>query len=167
METLGNNSRHSIQFKVNGIKYQLEVEARRLLVDVLRHDLGLTGTHVGCEQGVCGSCTVMLNGQAVNSCLMFAVQADGTEIRTVEGLAQGHELHPLQKAFKEQHALQCGFCSPGVLLNSLDLLQKNPQPDEAEIKEGLSGNMCRCGGYDNIVKAIQQAASDLAGKHAA
>jgi carbon-monoxide dehydrogenase small subunit len=164
METLGNNSRHAIQLKVNGINYQLEVEARRLLVDVLRHDLGLTGTHVGCEQGVCGSCTVMVNGQAINSCLMFAVQADGTEIKTVEGLAQGYELHPLQKAFKEQHALQCGFCSPGVLLNSLDLLQKNPQPDEAEIKEGLSGNMCRCGGYDNIVKAIQEAASELAGE---
>jgi carbon-monoxide dehydrogenase small subunit len=108
----------------------------------------------------------MLNGQAINSCLMFAVQANGTEIKTVEGLAQGHELHPLQKAFKEQHALQCGFCSPGVLLNSLDLLQKNPQPDEAEIKEGISGNMCRCGGYDNIVKAIQEAASELARKNA-
>ena len=166
MEPLGNNSRHSVQLKVNGINYQLEVEARRLLVDVLRDDLGLTGTHVGCEQGVCGSCTVMLNGQAINSCLMFAVQANGTEIKTVEGLAPGHELHPLQKAFKQQHALQCGFCSPGVLLNSLDLLQKNPQPDEAEIKEGISGNMCRCGGYDNIVKAIQEAASELAGKNA-
>ncbi len=161
MDTKRRGSRHAIRLTVNGMVYHVDVEPRKLLVDVLRYDLGLTGTHVGCEQGVCGGCTVLLNGQAINSCLMFAVQADGSEIRTVEGLAPGNELHALQKAFKRHHALQCGFCSPGVLMNALDLLQYNPKPDEEEIKKGISGNMCRCGGYDNIVKAIQTASMEM------
>ncbi len=151
----------SISLTVNGTPHTGSVEPRLSLVDFLRYELGLTGTHVGCEHGVCGCCTVILNDQAINSCLMFAVQADGSEIMTVEGVAQGNELHPLQKAFKQNHALQCGFCTPGVLMNVLDILQKNPKPDEEEIKDGISGNMCRCGGYDKIVKAIQEASTEM------
>jgi carbon-monoxide dehydrogenase small subunit len=164
MDTTGRGSMRAIRLTVNGMVYDVDVEPRKLLVDVLRHDLGLKGTHVGCEQGVCGCCTVILNGQAINSCLMFAVQADGSEIMTVEGVAQGNELHPLQKALKQNHALQCGFCTPGVLMNALDVLQKNPRPDEEEIKVGISGNMCRCGSYDKIVKAIQEASTEMSEK---
>ena len=161
MNTRERVHRHEIQLKVNGKDYRMEVEARKLLVDFLRYDLGLTGTHVGCEQGICGGCTVILNGEAINSCLMFAVQADGSEIRTVEDLARDGRLHPLQKALRANHALQCGFCTPGVLMNAYDMLQKNPRPDEVEIKKGISGNMCRCGGYDSIVKAIKEASLDV------
>jgi carbon-monoxide dehydrogenase small subunit len=159
MDEIGNSSRHAIKLTVNGEPHHLEVDARKLLVDVIRYDLGLTGTHVGCEQGICGGCTVLLNNEAINSCLIFAVQADGAEIRTVEGIAKGKDLHPLQKALKEHYALQCGFCTPGVLINALDMLQRNATPDEEEIKKGISGNMCRCGNYEGIVKAIQGASA--------
>ena len=155
-----------LKLTVNGQPYELYVKPNTLLVDVLRKELGLTGTKRGCNSSACGACTVVLNGMAVKSCSILALQANGGEVLTVEGLAEGAKLHPIQKAFLDYGALQCGFCSPGVLLNSLDLLQKNPQPDEEEIKEGISGNMCRCGGYDNIVKAIQEAASELARKNA-
>ncbi|MDY6974554.1 MAG: (2Fe-2S)-binding protein [Thermodesulfobacteriota bacterium] len=161
MDSARKSSRHSIKLTVNGMEYRIEAEARKLLVDVLRHDLGLTGTHVGCEQGVCGNCTVILNGRAVNSCLIFAVQADGSEIETVEGLASGDELHPLQKAFQEHHALQCGFCTPGVLMNAVDILRKNPEPNAEEIREDISGNMCRCGEYENIIEAIKAASIEM------
>jgi carbon-monoxide dehydrogenase small subunit len=129
-----------------------------LLSDFLRHDLGLTGTHVGCEHGVCGACTILLDGAPVRSCLMFAVQADGHEITTVEGLANNGELNPLQSAFRETHGLQCGFCTPGILMTMTAFLREHPHPDEAAIREALSGHLCRCTGYQNIVKAIQLAA---------
>ncbi len=158
MSAIGKSSRHAIRLQVNGRDYELEVEARRLLVDVIREDLGLTGTHIGCEHGVCGNCTVILNGEAVNSCLMLGVQADGAEITTIEGLAPRGGLHPLQQAFKQHHALQCGFCTPGMLMNAYELLQKNPQAGVRDIKRAISGNMCRCGCYDTIVEAIAAAA---------
>ena len=155
--------RTHISFSVNGRQYSREVEPRMLLSDFLRHELGLTGTHVGCEHGVCGACTILMNGQAVRSCLMFAVQADGQEILTVEGLisnGDGEEgLHPLQAAFQEAHGLQCGFCSPGFLMTLIPFLNENPDPTEQEIREAISGNICRCTGYQNIVKAVQLAAS--------
>jgi carbon-monoxide dehydrogenase small subunit len=125
-----------------------------LLVDFLREDLGLTGTHIGCEHGVCGACTILYNGEAVRSCLMFAVQADGAELVTVEGLAEGDKLHPLQQAFHEHHALQCGFCTPGMLIAALDYLRVNPDPTEDEIREAISAVLCRCTGYVNIIKAV-------------
>jgi len=144
-----------IRVTVNGVAYEREVEPRLLLADFLRHDLGLTGTHVGCEQGVCGACTVILNGNSVRSCLCFAVQADGCEIETVEGLGSVDNLNPLQKAFQEHHALQCGFCTPGMLMTGVDLLRKYPLATDAEIREGLSGNLCRCTGYEHVVQAIR------------
>jgi aerobic carbon-monoxide dehydrogenase small subunit len=140
---------------VNGVTYEREVEPRLLLADFLRHDLGLTGTHVGCEQGVCGACTVILNGDSVRACLCFAVQADGGEIETVEGLGTVENLNPLQKAFQEHHALQCGFCTPGMLMTGVDLLRKYPLATDADIREGLSGNLCRCTGYEHVVRAIR------------
>lgn len=146
----------SISVTVNGRTYEREVESRLLLCDFLRHDLGLTGTHVGCEHGVCGACTVLMNGKAVRSCLMLAVQTDGQRLQTVEGLAPGPEsLHPLQAAFREAHALQCGFCTPGILMALIPFLKENPNPGEDEIRETLSANLCRCTGYQNIVKAVQ------------
>jgi carbon-monoxide dehydrogenase small subunit len=148
----------AIQLTVNGRRRHVAVEPRRLLSDCLREDLGLTGTNLGCEQGVCGSCTVLVDGESVRSCLMFAVQADGAEVQTVEGLADGAELHPLQAAFWEHHGLQCGFCTPGMLITASELLERNPQPDEAEIRDALSGNLCRCTGYQHIVDAIQAVA---------
>ncbi len=147
-----------ITLTVNGVRYEPSVEPRRLLVDLLRDDLGLTGTHVGCEHGVCGTCTVLLNGDSVRSCLMFAVQADGAEIMTVEGLSRGDQLHPLQEAFREAQGLQCGFCTPGMLLVGYELLRDNPTPTEDEIRESISANLCRCTGYQGIVEAIQLAA---------
>jgi carbon-monoxide dehydrogenase small subunit len=150
--------RRQVDVKVNGIAYQDAVEPRRLLVDFLREDLGLTGTHVGCEHGVCGTCTVLVNGESVRSCLMFAVQADGTEVLTVEGLARDGRLHPLQEAFWEHHALQCGFCTPGMLLTAYELLQAEEHPDPDAIRAAISGNLCRCTGYQNIVNAIAAAA---------
>jgi aerobic carbon-monoxide dehydrogenase small subunit len=148
----------SIRLIVNGREYQRVVEPRRLLVDVLREDLGLTGTNIGCEHGTCGACTVLVNGEAVRSCLMFAVQANGHELRTVEGLTSNGNLHPLQQAFWDKQALQCGFCTPGFLMTAIELLERNPDPSEEEIRVALSGNICRCTGYQHIVEAIQSAA---------
>jgi aerobic-type carbon monoxide dehydrogenase small subunit (CoxS/CutS family) len=147
-----------IGLTVNGMRHELAVEPRRLLVDCLREDLGLTGTHIGCEHGVCGTCTVLVNGETVRSCLMLAVQADSATITTVEGLADG-QLNPLQQAFREAQGLQCGFCTPGMLLLATELLGENPSPSEAEIREAISANLCRCTGYQGIVEAIQLAAS--------
>jgi carbon-monoxide dehydrogenase small subunit len=147
-----------INMTVDGVKYQDEVEPRMLLVFYLRERLGKTGTVVGCDTSNCGACTVHLDGRSVKSCNVLAVQADGAEIATIEGLAQNGELHPMQKAFHENHALQCGYCTPGMIMQSIDLLNDNPDPTEQEIREGLEGNLCRCTGYHNIVKAVQAAA---------
>jgi aerobic carbon-monoxide dehydrogenase small subunit len=142
---------------VNGERREALVEPRRSLADYLRYDLGLTGTHVGCEHGVCGACTVLVNGRSVRACLMFAVQVNGREVLTVEGLAPDG-VHPLQKAFHEHHALQCGFCTPGMLLTAVELLQSNPKPTEDDVRRGLAGNLCMCTGYVNIVRAVLAAA---------
>lgn len=148
-------NKQTISLTVNSTPYSSEVEPRLLLTDFLRHELGLTGTHVGCEHGVCGACTVLLNGQPVRACLLFAVQANGQEITTVEGLAPSmDELHPLQQAFWEAHGLQCGFCTPGFLMTLVPFLAENPHPSEAEIREAISGNLCRCTGYQHIVDAV-------------
>ena len=144
---------------VNGAPHRRNVEPRLLLSDFLRHDLGLTGTHVGCEHGVCGACTVLLDGEPVRSCLMLAVQTDGHEVSTVEGLASNGRLHPIQQAFHETHALQCGFCTPGVLMTLVAFLRDQPGADEAAIREGLSGNLCRCTGYQSMVEAVLLAAA--------
>ena len=153
--------RRYVQLTINGVTQSGHVEPRTLLVDFLRHDLGLTGSHVGCEHGVCGACTILVNGEAVRSCLMLAVQADGARLLTVEGLAQDGQLHPLQAAFREHHGLQCGFCTPGMLLTAYDLLQTNPTPSEQDIRTGLSAVLCRCTGYQGIVEAVQAAAQRL------
>jgi len=150
-----------IRLTVNGKTYQGRCEPRTLLVDFLRDDLGLTGTHAGCEHGICGACTVLFNGEAARSCIMLAVQADGAEILTVEGIASGGKLHPLQQAFHEKHGLQCGFCTPGMLIAALDFLQTNPSPNEEEVREGLSSVLCRCTGYQNIVAAVMSAAAQM------
>ena len=148
-----------VRLIINGHEYVGEVEARKLLTDFLRDDLGLTGTHVGCEHGVCGACTILLDGEPVPSCLLFAVQANGADLKTVEGLApSATELHPLQENFWSMHGLQCGFCTPGILLTAEALLKEIPNPTETEIREWLSGNLCRCTGYQNIVAAIQETA---------
>ncbi len=151
----------SVEITVNGQTYNKQVEPRRLLSDFLREDLDLRGTHVGCEHGICGACTVLMNGNTVRSCLMFAVQANGAEITTIEGLAQNGELHPLQEGFWENHGLQCGFCTPGFLLSACELLERNPDPTEKEVREGLSGNMCRCTGYQHIVESVLAAAAKM------
>jgi carbon-monoxide dehydrogenase small subunit len=148
----------AITTKINGIERTAAVEPRRSLVDFLRHDLGLVGTHVGCEQGVCGACTVMLDGRTVRSCLLFAAQVDGAEVTTIEGIGTDEALHPLQASFQRHHALQCGFCTPGMVLAALELLRDNPIPSEEEIRAGLSGNLCMCTGYVNIVRAVRAAA---------
>jgi aerobic-type carbon monoxide dehydrogenase small subunit (CoxS/CutS family) len=150
-----------VRLTVNGQAREGHCETRKLLVDFLREDLGLTGTHVGCEHGLCGACTVLVNGEAARSCLMLAVQANGVELLTVEGLSKDGKLHPLQEAFHEHHGLQCGFCTPGMLLTALDLLQTNPGPSEAEIRQGLSAVLCRCTGYQGIVRAVEAAAIRL------
>jgi carbon-monoxide dehydrogenase small subunit len=150
--------RQTIHLRVNGQEVEREVEVRKLLADFLREDLGLTATHLGCEHGVCGACTINLNGNSVRSCLLFAVQADGGEVLTVEGLAKDGRMHPLQQAFWDHHALQCGFCTSGFLMSAYDLLQKNPHPSEEEVRYGLSGNLCRCTGYANIVEAVMAVA---------
>jgi carbon-monoxide dehydrogenase small subunit len=154
------STEHTIRLTVNGTTYERTVEARRTLVDFLREDLRLTGTHVGCEHGVCGACTILYNGEAVRSCLLFAVQADGAHLLTIEGLAQGDALHPLQQAFHEHHALQCGFCTPGFLLTAVAFLHDTPQPTEAEVREAIAGNICRCTGYQPIVQAILHASRE-------
>jgi carbon-monoxide dehydrogenase small subunit len=148
----------TVAVTVNGAGYERAVEPRLLLSDFLRHELGLTGTHVGCEHGVCGTCTILLDGQSVRSCLMFAVQADGHEIVTVDGLGTADHLHPLQQAFHDAHALQCGFCTPGFLMTLVPFLKENPDPTEEEIREAIAGNLCRCTGYQNIVAAVKLAA---------
>lgn len=158
MEDSGFAARQTIRVRVNGREYERPVEARRLLADFIRHDLGLTATHLGCEHGVCGACTIIVDGESVRSCLLFAVQADGADIQTLEGLADGDELHPLQQAFWDHHALQCGFCTSGFLMTAVDVLQKTPHPSEDEIRLALSGNLCRCTGYANIVKAVRAVA---------
>jgi aerobic carbon-monoxide dehydrogenase small subunit len=146
---------HAIMVVVNGTTYERLVEPRLLLSDFLRHTLGLTGTHVGCEHGVCGACTILIDGQSARACLLFAVQTDGSRIETVESLGDVDALSPLQEAFREHHALQCGFCTPGMLMTVLDLLRKYPLASDIEIRDGLSGNLCRCTGYQNIVAAIR------------
>jgi aerobic-type carbon monoxide dehydrogenase small subunit (CoxS/CutS family) len=146
-----------INLRVNGVAVQGNVEPRMLLSDFLREELELKGTHVGCEHGVCGTCTVLLDGQSARSCLTFAVQADGCEVRTVDGLAQGGRLNPLQQAFWEKHGLQCGFCTPGMLMVATELLERNPNPSIEEIREAVSSNLCRCTGYYNIVESVQHA----------
>jgi carbon-monoxide dehydrogenase small subunit len=153
-----------ISLSVNGAPRRGSVEPRLLLSDFLRQDLGLTGTHVGCEHGVCGACTVLIDGEAVRSCLVFAVQAEGSELTTVEGLTAGNDaMHPLQEAFRDAHGLQCGFCTPGILMSMIPFLRDTPSPDEPRIREALSGNLCRCTGYQNIVEAVQLAAERMAG----
>jgi carbon-monoxide dehydrogenase small subunit len=153
----------AISVTVNGTLYERLVEPRLLLSDFLRHDLGLTGTHVGCEHGVCGACTVLYDGQPVRSCLMFAVQANGHEVTTVEGLGTPDNLHPIQEAFRESHGVQCGFCTPGLLLTLVPFLVENPDPSEQEIREAISGNLCRCTGYQHIVDAVRLAAESMGG----
>ncbi|MCL4289728.1 MAG: (2Fe-2S)-binding protein [Thermoleophilia bacterium] len=148
-----------ISFTVNGAAREVDVEPRELLVYVLRERLGLTGTNVGCDTSSCGSCTVLVSGESVKSCTMLGVQADGLDVTTIEGLATGGALHPVQQAFHEHHGLQCGFCTPGMVLASVSLLAETPSPSEAEIREALEGNLCRCTGYHNIVRAVQAAAS--------
>ena len=152
-----------VELTINGETVRQDVEPRRLLSDFLRHDVGLTGTHVGCEHGVCGACTVLLDGDSVRSCLVFAVQAHGRSLTTVEGLADGENLHPLQEAFRDAHGLQCGFCTPGILMSIVPFLEENPTPDEDEIREALSGNLCRCTGYQKIVEAVDLAAKRMSG----
>jgi aerobic carbon-monoxide dehydrogenase small subunit len=153
--------KQTVHLKINGQQREADVEPRLLLVHFIRETLGLTGTHVGCDTSNCGACTVVLDGKTIKSCTMFAVQADGAELLTVEGLFQG-KLHPLQEGFKQEHGLQCGFCTPGMLMSTYALLQKNAQPTESDIRWGISGNLCRCTGYQNIVKAVQYAAAKMA-----
>jgi carbon-monoxide dehydrogenase small subunit len=152
---------HTIRIKVQGVEHEAAVESRLLLVHFLREVLGLTGTHIGCDTTHCGACTVLLDGEPVKSCTVLAVQADGREVMTVEGLEQGGKLHPIQEGFWQEHGLQCGFCTPGMLMTSYALLQRNSDPDELEIRQAISGNLCRCTGYVNIVKAVQYAAAKM------
>jgi len=152
-----------ITLKVNGAEHTLEVEPRLLLVHLIRENLNLTGTHIGCDTTSCGACTILLNGKSVKSCTILAVQANGKEVSTIEGMATDG-LHPLQEAFKENHALQCGFCTPGMIMRGVELLENNPNPTEEEIRWGISGNLCRCTGYNNIVKAVQYAGAKIRGE---
>jgi carbon-monoxide dehydrogenase small subunit len=167
-ETSAGEATRDIAVTVNGVVHERTVPVRLLLSDFLRHELGLTGTHVGCEHGVCGCCTVLVDGRSARSCLALAVQCDGTSIETVESLATDGELHPIQAAFRECHALQCGFCTPGFLMSVKDFLDQNPRSDlsDDEIREGISGNLCRCTGYTNIVDAVRKAAETLYGREA-
>lgn len=153
--------RKDVRFRINGQEAGGTVGVRKTLVDFIREDLGLTGTHVGCEHGVCGACTIMLNGRAARSCVMFAVQADGAEIMTVEALGTPDQLHPIQEAFRDHHGLQCGFCTPGFLMTTLAFLRETPAPTDAEIREALAGNLCRCTGYQGIVEAVKDAAQRM------
>ncbi len=151
----------SVKMNVNGQEYKREVDPRLLLSDFLRHELGLTGTHVGCEHGVCGACTILFDGESIRACLVFAVQADGHSITTVEGLATDGKLHPIQQSFWEAHGLQCGYCTPGILMTLVPFLQQNPNPTEEEIRHAISGNLCRCTGYQHIVDAVKLAAERM------
>ena len=155
------NAKHDITLAINGKAYAISVEARRTLADAIREECGQTGTHLGCEHGVCGTCTVIVDGAPVRSCLMFAVQCDGASIRTVEGLADGGEPHPLQRAFMEHHALQCGFCTPGFLMLAVAVLERDPDIGDEDLLDILSSNLCRCTGYANIVKAVRAAAAEM------
>lgn len=150
-----------VRLTVNGTHHEAEVEPRLLLVHFIRENLGLTGTHIGCDTTHCGACTVLLDGRAVKSCTIFAVQADGREVQTVEGLERGGQLHPIQEGFTQEHGLQCGYCTPGMLMSSVALLNRNPAPTEADIRQAISGNLCRCTGYVNIVKSVQYAAEKM------
>ena len=156
-------TRVEVELAVNGRTYRVRVEPRRTLADTLRDDCGLTGTHLGCEHGVCGACTILADGQPVRSCLMFAVQCEGMDLRTVEDLADGDRLHPIQQAFWDNHGLQCGFCTPGFLMLAAGYLEQNPEPDEEELRAVLSSNLCRCTGYQNILKSVRQAAEVMRG----
>ncbi|HET6648441.1 MAG TPA: (2Fe-2S)-binding protein [Pyrinomonadaceae bacterium] len=153
----------AISVDVNGVAYENEVEPRLLLVHYLRDTLGLTGTHIGCETSLCGACTVLIDGQAVKSCTMFAVQATGSSIKTIEGMANNGDLHPVQEGFWEKHGLQCGYCTPGMIMASAQILDRNPQPTREEIRHGLDGNLCRCTGYQHIVEAVEYAAKKVSG----
>ncbi|AMN43991.1 (2Fe-2S)-binding protein [Rhodoplanes sp. Z2-YC6860] len=153
----------SVTLNINGRNFSIQVEPRRTLADAIREDCGQTGTHIGCEHGVCGACTVIVNGEPVRSCLMFAAQADGKKIRTVEGLARGDELHPMQRAFMEHHGLQCGFCTPGFLMLAVGVLEREPDIGDDELLDVLSSNLCRCTGYQNIIKAVRAAAAEMRG----
>jgi carbon-monoxide dehydrogenase small subunit len=155
-------TKKQVRVKVNGRDHEAEIEPRLLLVHFIREVLTLTGTHIGCDTTNCGACTVLLDGRPVKSCTVFAVQANGREIRTIEGVANNGSLHPVQEGFKEEHGLQCGFCTPGMIMTACALLEKNPHPTEQEIRWGISGNLCRCTGYQNIVKAVQYAANKMA-----
>jgi carbon-monoxide dehydrogenase small subunit len=154
-----------VRLTVNGVSHVGRCAPRKLLVDFLREDLGLTGTHVGCEHGICGACTILCDGIAVRSCLMFAVQADGATLTTIEGLASDERLHPLQEAFHRHHALQCGFCTPGMIMAALDFLALNPSPNVTEVREAISAVICRCTGYKNIIKAVLAAADEMRANH--
>lgn len=153
---------YTIKVKVNGVEYVREVEPRLLLSDFLRHDLGLTGTHVGCEHGICGACTILFDGEPMRSCLIFAVQANGHEVTTVEALGTPEKMHPLQEAFQEKHALQCGYCTPGFLMTLKPFLEIHPNPTDEEIREAIDGNLCRCTGYEHIIEAVKLAAQKMA-----
>lgn len=153
---------HKIQFTLNGKAVELEVKANQLLASVLRDELGFTGTHIGCDTSQCGACNIHVNGEAVKSCTMLAVQADGADVLTIEGLAEGEKLHPMQEAFRENHGLQCGFCTPGMIMTALDIVRRHGVPDEATIRRELEGNFCRCTGYHNIVKSIHAGARAMA-----
>jgi carbon-monoxide dehydrogenase small subunit len=157
------SEKQSITLNINGRGHEIEVEPRRTLVDAIRDNCGQTGTHIGCEHGICGACTVIVNGEPVRSCLMFAVQADGKTIRTVEGLAKGDELHPMQRAFMEHHGLQCGFCTPGFLMLAVGVLEREPDISDDDLIDVLSSNLCRCTGYQNIIKAVRAAAAEMRG----
>lgn len=152
---------HNIKLKINGINYEKEVDSRLLLVHFIRETIGLTGTHVGCDTTNCGACTIILNGKSIKSCTMFTVQANNKEITTIEGISKDDKLHPIQEAFWEEHGLQCGFCTPGFIMQTYNFLQENPKPTEKDIRLGISGNLCRCTGYQNIVKAIASASKKL------
>ena len=155
--------KHSVTISVNGVEHTHEVEPRQLLVHYLRDTLGLTGTNIGCDTSQCGACTVHMDGMAVKSCTVFAVQADGSEIATIESMAQNGTLHPMQQAFWDNHGLQCGYCTPGMIMAAVDLVSNNPNPSEAEIRHGLEGNLCRCTGYHNIIKSVKAGAEAMAG----
>ncbi|AEE95095.1 (2Fe-2S)-binding domain protein [Acidianus hospitalis W1] len=162
MKVIEKDEKVKIRLKINGKDYETEVEPRKLLVHVLR-DLGFTSVHVGCDTSNCGACTVVMNGKSVKSCTVLAIQADGSEILTVEGLSKDGKLHPIQEAFWDKHALQCGYCTPGMIMQSYWLLSENPSPSEDEIREGLAGNLCRCTGYQNIIEAVKEASQKLKG----
>jgi len=153
----------TVSLTINGKEATADVESRTLLVELIRENLGLTGTHVGCDTSQCGACVVHVNGKSVKSCTMLAVQAQGADIKTIEGVASNGDLHPMQAAFREHHGLQCGFCTPGMIMSALDLVRVNPDPSESEVREWLEGNLCRCTGYNNIVKAIRAGAADMRG----